>query len=89
MMTVTVLHSPLPPKKINKIKIPFKIKQFLWTGKVVWSLKELATKPEDLGSIPRTHLVEGKNEVPQAVFQFHAYTPPIHSNNCNVKIDSF
>lgn len=51
-MTVTALYSLLPQKKRNKIQIPFKIKQFLWTGKVVWWLKELTTKLEDLSSIP-------------------------------------
>lgn len=31
-------------------------------------VRELATKPEKRSSIPRTHMVEGKNKVLQVIF---------------------
>lgn len=38
------------------------------TGAVALLLKALATKPEDLSSNPRTHLVQGENWLPQVLF---------------------
>lgn len=34
---------------------------------LVQGIKVFAAKPEDLSSIPRTHTVEGKNQLPKVV----------------------
>lgn len=36
-------------------------------SKMAGSVKVFAAKPEDLSSIPRTHIVKGENQLPQIV----------------------
>jgi hypothetical protein len=39
----------------------------MWTDKMAQGAKALAAKPSDPSSIPETHIVEGENELLQAV----------------------
>lgn len=43
-----------------------------WVYKMVHQIKELATKLDDLSSVPRTH-VEGENQLLQVVIWSHAH----------------
>lgn len=47
-------------------------------------VKAHATEPDDLNSIPRTHMVEGKNTLRKAVL----WTPRTHMHACECKINT-
>lgn len=46
----------------------FVLKEFLRANKVTQWVMALAAKPEDLSSIPGTHMLEGEKEILQVVF---------------------